>query len=48
VACAVIDEGFKQELCTKIKRSEYSSDAAVAELVEAKMYLPYYVPLVRP
>ena len=32
--------GFKQDFCTKIKRSEYSSDTAVAGLAEAKMCLP--------
>ena len=48
MACAVIDEGFKQDLCTKIKFEDYSDPEKLSNLVKQKMYLPYYVPLVDP
>ena len=44
VAIAIIEEGLRMGLCTKIKRTGNELD--LYKLVSAKMYYPNYVPLV--
>jgi hypothetical protein len=48
VAVAVIDEGFKQNLCTKLNLRDLTGGNSLENLVRSKMYWPYYVPLVDP
>lgn len=48
VAVAVIDEGFQQNLCTKLKARDLMGKGSLKALVKSKMYSPYYVPLVDP
>jgi len=45
VAVAVIEEGLREGLCSKI-RSKKALDRSVPDLVSSKMYYPVYVPLV--
>jgi hypothetical protein len=39
---------MQHDLCTKIKLEDYDTRERLNKLVERKMYLPYYVPLVDP
>ena len=48
VAVAVIDEGFQQNLCTKLNSRDLMGKNSLENLVASKMYWPYYVPLVDP
>ena len=48
VAVAVIDEGFQQNLSTKLNARDLMGKGALESLVKSKMYSPYYVPLVDP
>ena len=48
MAVAVIDEGFQQNLCTKLNARDLMGKGTLKSLVKSKMYSPYYVPLVDP
>jgi hypothetical protein len=48
VAVAVIDEGFQQNLCTKLNARDLMGKGSLEAHVASKMYSPYYVPLVDP
>lgn len=44
VACAVIEEGIRNDMCTKISAEEVKK-IGLKNLVKGKMYFPEYVPL---
>jgi malate dehydrogenase (oxaloacetate-decarboxylating)(NADP+) len=44
VAVAIIEEGIRADLCTKITKRKLAG--GIANLVKSKMYYPMYVPLV--
>jgi malate dehydrogenase (oxaloacetate-decarboxylating)(NADP+) len=44
VAIAVIEEGLRKDLCTKIRKKDLKN--GVSNLVQSKMYFPIYAPLV--
>ena len=46
VACAVIEQAFKEDLATKITAREIKQDGSLGAYVSRKMYFPSYVPLV--
>lgn len=48
VACAVIEEGFTEELNTKLKRVDFPTAESLRDYVCEKMWQPDYRPLVDP